>query len=193
MGLKLGSFRKSLSGASQVFESGAGCERDVRGAGSEELGSFRKSASGFISFGLGPKLGSFRKFRSRACRVFESGGGCEREVRGAGGEELGSFRKVCKWFHFVRIGLEIGFVSQISLARFTGVRKWDWVCFAILACGAFQPIEVIDGAVAPAFRPDLIGLFRGHCMLCARHVGIALRLEDRMRRGLSLKFGGVGW
>jgi hypothetical protein len=94
LGSELGSFRKFFSRASQVFESGAGCEREVRGAGGRKLGSFRKSASGFILFGMGSKLGSFRKFRSRACRVFESGDGCEREVRGAGGEELGSFRKL---------------------------------------------------------------------------------------------------
>jgi hypothetical protein len=75
LGPKLGPFRKSLSCASQMFESGAGCERDVRGAGGRELGSFRKSLSG-------------------ASQVFESGAGCEREVRGAGSEELGSFRKL---------------------------------------------------------------------------------------------------
>jgi hypothetical protein len=94
LGSKLGSFRKSLSRASQMSESGAGCEREVWGAGGRELGSFRKSASGFILFGMGLKLGSFRKFRPRACRVFESGGGYARGVRGAGGEELGSFRKL---------------------------------------------------------------------------------------------------
>jgi hypothetical protein len=70
----------------------------VRGAGERGPGEnwvrFAKCASGFILFGLGPELGSFRKFRSRACRVFENGGGCERLVREAGGEELGSFRKL---------------------------------------------------------------------------------------------------
>jgi NAD(P)H-nitrite reductase large subunit len=75
LGSKLGSFRKSLSRPLQMSESSAGCEREVRGAGGRELGSFRKSASGFISFGLGPELGSFRKHRSRACRVFENGTG----------------------------------------------------------------------------------------------------------------------
>ena len=70
----------------------------VRGAGKRGPGEnwvrFAKCASGFILLGLGSKLGSFRKFFSRASQVFESGAGCEREVRGAGGEELGSFRKL---------------------------------------------------------------------------------------------------
>jgi hypothetical protein len=72
LGAELGSFREFRSRALRVDESGAGCEREVLGAGGE-LGSFCKGASGFILFGLGAKLGSIREFRSRASRVFENG------------------------------------------------------------------------------------------------------------------------
>ena len=64
-----------------------------RGSGAENWVRFAKCASGFILFGLGSKLGSFRKSLSCASQMFESGAGCECEVRGAGGRELGSFRK----------------------------------------------------------------------------------------------------
>ena len=68
------------------------------GAGSRELGSFRKGLSGFIVFGLGSELGSFRKSLPR---------------RGTGdrGRRIGFVSQECKWFLFVRDGLEIGFVS----------------------------------------------------------------------------------
>jgi NAD(P)H-nitrite reductase large subunit len=86
----------------------------VRGEGKRGPGEnwvrFAKDASGFILFGLGPKLGSFRKSLSRPSQMSESGAGCEREVRGAGSEELGSFRKLrSRVFQVFENG--IGFVS----------------------------------------------------------------------------------
>ena len=98
----------------------------VRGAGERGPGGnwvrFAKCASGFILFGLGSKLGSFRKSLSCASQMFESGGGCEREVRGAGGEELGSFRKLRSRASRV-FENGIGFVSQLLLGGLFSLSK----------------------------------------------------------------------